>query len=465
MCNVEQVRKTDKDVKDGALDMTQGNPMGLILKFSIPLMIGNVFQQLYNIVDSIIVGNVVGESALAAVGTCFPVVLMVSALFAGIGNGAGVLIAQYFGARRFQTINRLSGTVYTALVVCALPLSLLGIMLSEPIMHMMNVPEEAMSIATTYLRVVFVGLVGSLGFNINAGILQGFGDSQTSLNFLVIACATNIVLDIILTVYWGMGVTGVALATVLSQFLSWILGFRYLNSAYGFLKIRILSFMFDKQQFAHVIKLAVPFGLQQVLFSIGIISLQSLVNQQGLAFMAGFNGANKIDSFLLMPTQSVAMALVAYSGQNIGANNLDRVKEGLKDSLVISAVLCIGAMVIVMPLSGKLMLLFSRNPEVIEAGQCYLITVLPFYMLMSAYFMMNSVMRGSGDMLMPMISTLIGLWLARIPAAYFLTTHFGPKFMFFSYGFGWFLGLCITGYYYLTGKWKKHICVDWTEKC
>lgn len=442
--------------KSGVTDMTQGNPYKLILIFSIPLLIGNVFQQLYNMVDSIVVGNYLGDKALAAVGTGFPIIFMLSSLFMGIGMGASIMISQYYGAKDMARVGRTVSTIYTALMVAIVPLSLIGVFLARPMLVLIQTPDDGtLEMAAIYMITIFVGMIGSLGYNVNAGILQGFGDSRTSLLFLLIASIINIVLDIVFTVFCGMGVFGVALATIIGQITSWLFGIYYINHHYESIHISLFSFTFDKALFKQAMKLGIPSGIQQALFSIGIMMLQSLVNSYGSNFMAGFNGANKIDSFAFMPIQSYSIALTTYTGQNVGANNYHRVSKGLRAGMVLSTVTCLAIGIPLYFLSDLAMRLFSQSQPVIQTGVTYLHSVLPFYVLLAAMFMFSGVMRGAGEMIVPMICSFMSLWLARVPAAYLLAHFFGRDAMFYSYVVGWVLGFVIGLSYYLTGRWKK----------
>lgn len=445
-----------KEKKATSIDMTEGSSYRLIISFTLPLLLGNVFQQLYNMVDSIVVGNVIGDQALAAVGTGFPIIFMLSSLFMGVGTGATIMISQFYGARDLEKVNQTVNTIYTALIIGIIPLSLVGVFFSEPLLRMMHVPDDGtLQMAKTYMVIIFIGIIGNLGFNINAGILQGLGDSRTSLLFLMIATVINIVLDLVLTIPIKMGVAGVALATIIAQIASWLFGVFYINKRYDFIDIKPQKFYFEKRLFWQAMKLGIPSGIQQALFSIGIMFMQSLVNSYGSNFMAGFNGANKIDTFAFLPVQSLSNALTTYTGQNIGAGNQHRVKEGLKASMVLSVGCCIVVGVLLYPTSGFMMRMFSQNPEVIDAGVAYLHGVLPFYFLLAAGFMFNSVLRGAGEMVIPMISSFIGLWLARLPAAYLFAHFFDKESIYYSYAVGWVLGLLISGLYYAGGKWKN----------
>ncbi len=437
-------------------DMTYGNPYKLILLFSLPLLIGNIFQQLYNMVDSIVVGNFVGEKALAAVGTGFPIIFLMSSLFMGIGTGATVMVSQFYGAKDFKRVNDTVNTIYTAMIIGVIPLSLLGIFLSEPLLRLIQVPDDGtLEMAKIYMIVIFIGIIGNLGFNINSGILQGLGDSRTSLIFLLIAAIINTVLDLVFVIVFHWGVMGVALATIIAQVFSWLFGIWFINRRYSQIHIRLLGFHFDKSLFKQAMKLGIPSGIQQALFSVGTLVMQSLVNSYGSAFMAGFNGANKIDTFAFMPIQSFTNAVTTYTGQNIGAGNHERVRMGLRAGMALSAGTSILMCFLVYPLSDFMMRMFSQNQEVIDAGVAYLHELMPFYALLAVSFCFNSVMRGAGEMIVPMISSLFSLWLVRVPSAYLLAHFFGGESIYYSYAIGWVVGILISGIYYATGRWKN----------
>ena len=437
-------------------DMTHGNPYKLILLFSLPLLVGNIFQQLYNMVDSIVVGNFVGEKALAAVGTGFPIIFLMSSLFMGIGTGATVMVSQFYGAKDLKRVNDTINTIYTAMIVGVIPLSLLGIFISEPLLRLIQVPNDGtLEMAKIYMIVIFIGIIGNLGFNINSGILQGLGDSRTSLIFLLIAAIINTVLDLVFVIVFHWGVMGVALATIIAQIFSWSFGVWFINRRYSQIHIRLLGFHFDKQLFKQAMKLGIPSGIQQALFSVGVLVMQSLVNSYGSSFMAGFNGANKIDTFAFMPIQSFTNAVTTYTGQNIGAGNHERVRKGLRAGMALSVGTSIIMCILVYPTSAFMMRMFSQNQDVIDAGVAYLHELMPFYALLAISFCFNSVMRGAGEMIVPMISSLFALWLVRVPSAYLLAHFFGGEMMYYSYTIGWIVGIIISGIYYATGRWKN----------
>ncbi len=433
--------------------MAEGSPPKIILRFALPMLVGNILQQLYNMVDSIVVGNYVGKLALAAVGTGFPIIFMLSAMFIGLGLGATVLISQYIGAGDMSNVQRTAQTIYTAMILGSIPISVIGILLSKPILLLINTPPDALPMANTYMRIIFLGMVGSFGYNVNAGILQGFGDSKSSLLFLAIATVINIVLDLTFVLVFHWDVAGVAIATIIAQAFSWIFGIFYMKKKYEVLNFPIFKFKFDKEIFNKIVKIGLPTGIQQTLFSIGIMSMQSLVNSYGSDFIAGFNAANKIDTFAFMPVQSFSNAITTFTGQNIGAKRMDRVHQGMKAGMIMSIIVCIICLLII-PFGPYLLGLFNSDPAVIESGMIYLNNVMPFYPLLAILFMLNGVIRGAGETIIPMVGTIISLWLGRIPAAYFIAHKFGNEYIFISYAIGWSIAMIISGIYYMSGKWK-----------
>ncbi|MEG1874483.1 MAG: MATE family efflux transporter [Angelakisella sp.] len=439
----------------GMTDMTTGSPLRLIFFFSLPLLAGNLFQQLYNMVDSMVVGRYVGDAALAAVGTGFPIFFMLSSLFMGVGSGATIIVSQYYGAGDMAGVRKTVDTIYTGMMVGSIPLTISGLLLSGPILHLIRVPADAFPMAHLYLLIIFGGVMGTLGFNINSGILQGLGDSKTPLIFLSIACVINVVLDLGFVLIFDWGVAGVALATIIAQFFSWIYGTIYINKKYPEIKVHPFSMHFCKHTFAKLMKLGIPIGVQQALFAVGIMALQALVNSYGSDFMAGFNGANKLDTFVFMPIQSFATAATTFVGQNIGANRMERVDHGTKVAIKLSMWVSVGVGILLL-LGGRAMMhLFSPSPAVIDAGWAYLVRIVPFYWMLACLFLLNSIMRGAGDIMVPMLSSILSLWLARVPSAYLLDHFFGRDNMFFCYLFGWIVGLAITLTAYLRGNWRK----------
>lgn len=443
-----------KAARSPSLDMTSGSPFKLILTFSLPLIAGSALQQLYNMVDSMVVGKFVGNTALTAVGAAFPVIFMLSGFFMGLGSGAMIIISQYYGAGQHENLRKTVDTMYTGLIVGGIPFSIIGVLLTNPFLTMLNIPPDAREETFLYMVIVMGGLLGSLGYNCNAGILQGLGDSRTPLLFLAIACVLNIILDILLVVVVPLGVAGVAIATVVAQTFSWIFGILYINKKFPEIKIRPFNFKFDKRIFSQILRLGLPLGVQQSLFSLAAILMTRLVNSYGSAYAAGFNAANKLDTFAFLPIQGISTAATTYTGQNIGAGKTERVRGGIKASLGLCFLFCIIGLLVI-PAGPFLMRLFTDDPLVVDAGMAFIYRIMPFYFLLAINFTINSVMRGAGESVIPLIGAMVNMWLARVPTAYLLAHFFGRDSMHFSYAIGWVFGLAISLPYFLTGKWKN----------
>lgn len=436
-------------------NMTIGNPAKLIIKFSLPLLIGNILQQMYNIVDSIVVGNFAGKEALAAVGNSFIINFLLISLFMGMGMGATILISQFFGAKNEQKVKLTIETVYIAMIIGSILVTVIGLVFSRPILKLMNTPEgQTMELSVLYLKTIFIGTIASFGFNINSSILQGIGDSKTSLLFLTIATVANIILDLVFVAIFKMGVFGAALATIIAQLIAFIYSIIYINRMNSFIHITMPHKMhFDSNLMIHITKLGLPAGFQNMLFCFGTIVLQRLVNGYGPGFMAGYSAVNKIDSFVFLPITSVSTAITTYVGQNVGANQIDRVKKGVRSSCLMSCSLCIVISALVFFFGKFLLMAFSRDTEVLTTGIEYLHRLIPFYFLLAIIFILNSAMRGAGQSMIPLVSSMISLLLARVPSAYILDHFFGKYNIFWCFLVGWIIGILITVPYYLSNRW------------
>lgn len=435
--------------------MTQGPPLGHIVRFSIPLLIGNLFQQLYNMVDSVVVGQFVGATALAAVGIGFPVTFLLSSIFLGFSMGATVMIAQYIGGEDRASVGSTIDTLYSALLVSIVPLTLVGLAISRPMLVLIHCPEDALEEAAVYTMVIFAGMIGSLGYNINTGILQGLGDSRSPLVFLVIACGVNIALDLLFVLAFGLGVLGVALATILAQMVSWVIGIFYINRHYPYIRIRFFRLSIDPLLLRRLVRIGIPSAVQQCQFAVVTLLMQIVINDFGTDFTAGFSAANKIDTFVFMPIGSFSTAVTTYVGQNIGACRLDRVKRGVRSTVALSLAVSVVLSVLVLLFRTPLMSLFNSQSAVVASGNAYLLRVLSPMPLFALLFVLNSVLRGAGCTVVPMISSIVSMWAARLPAAYLLARLFGQNELYWSYPFGWILGLAITLPVYLRKRWLQ----------
>ena len=436
--------------------MTEGKPIRLISRFAFPMLLGNLLQQAYNIVDSVVVGNFVGKEALAAVGNSFIVMLLLVSVFTGIGIGASILIAQFFGSGQKEKLQSTVDTLYIAMVVGAAVITVSGIVCARPFLNLMNTPQgDTMEMSALYLKTMFAGTFVSFGYNINNAILQGVGDSKSSLLFLSIATVINIVLDLVFVTVFDMGIFGVALATLIAQCAAFLFGVWYRNRTITLFRISLRHIKFDMSILSRCIRIGLPAGVQNALFSIGTVVLQRLVNGHGSAFMAGYSATNKIDTFVFMPLLSFANATSTYVGQNIGAKKLDREKQGVRSTLFISIVLSVSISILIMVLGRYLLMAFTHDEEVLHTGQEFIMRLMPGYFLLAVIFILGAAVRGAGKSLMPMVITFVSLIIVRVPSAYLFNYISGKYDIFWCYAAGWLAGALIITPYYLSGRWEK----------
>lgn len=438
----------------GLRNMTECSPAGHIFYFALPLLLGSFLQQLYNMVDSWVVGNYAGDASLAAVGVGYPVIFMFTSLFMGLSGGGTVVIAQFYGAGNMGRVRDAVDTVYTAFMVSVIPITLLALGLVKPVLLLMQVRSDAWAESWLYLAVVSAGLVGAIGYNLNAGILGGLGNSRTTLLFLAISSVMNIVLDLVFVLGLGMGVLGVALGTIISQAFSWLFGLFYINRRYPAIAIRPFSRRFDRALFRQIMGIGLPAGIQMSLVALGAMVVMSKINSFGKEYAAAYNVGSKLDSLAFLPVQSLSNAVTAFVGQNTGAKRPERVRRGIRITTAAS-VAWSAVMLVLIPLGPTLVGLFSDTPAVIHAGSVYLRCIMPFYVLFSVMFCLNNAMRGAGDSLFPMLDVIFSLILVRVPAVYWFADHYGPDYMYYGVGVGWCVGFTLSVVYYLSGRWKR----------
>jgi len=320
-------------------DLTIGNEYKVILKFSIPILIGNLFQQLYNIIDSIIVGNFLGKNDLAAVGFSFNITLLLLALSMGITMGTSIIISQYYGAKDMHSIKKAIDTSYVFSFILSIIVTVLGICFSESILIFFKVPSEVLPLAKVFLNTILIGTVCSFGYNTITNVLRGLGDSKTSVYFLIISAILNIILDIVFVILLKMGIQGAALGTVISQTFAFIGTYTYMNRIYPQCRFNIKHIEFDNKILKLSLKIGIPSVMQQLFISIGFLTVQVLINSFGASAMAAYTVASKIDSFAEIPTINLGKALSNFVAQNIGANLHNRVNKGYSASLIMGTVI------------------------------------------------------------------------------------------------------------------------------
>ncbi len=437
-------------------DLTVGGESSNIVAFALPMLLGNIFQQFYNMVDSFVVGRFIGPAALAAVGTSFPVIFLMLSLIMGVAMGASILISQYFGAGNREKVRITVDTAYTFLFCAGIAVSILGVAAAYPILSLLHVPEEIREPAAAYLRITFAGMLPIFGFNAISAVLRGLGDSKTPLFLLIGSTLVNIVLDLVFVLAFGGGVASVAWATVIAQGTAFVGGLVYLDSRNDLVRVRIRGLVFDRDIFRAQIRLGIPTGIQQTLVSIGIMAITRIVNGFGTTVMAGFAAASRLDSLAMMPAMNLSQAITTFTGQNIGAGLPDRVKRGHRAALAIGIGISVFITVVMILFGSVLMSIFSADPEVVAVGSKYLLIVGLFYWLFVIMFINNGVLRGAGDAIVPMISTLLALYLVRIPCAILLSgpAGLGPDGIWWAIPSGWVMGAIFSSVYYASGRWK-----------
>jgi putative MATE family efflux protein len=440
----------------GAQDMTRGSALRNIIAFSIPLLIGNIFQQLYNTVDALVVGNAAGSNALAAVGASGQVIFFFVSLFIGISTGAGVLISQAFGAHDQDRLRRTVSTMYALTLYVGIFLSVAGFLLAGPILRLLQTPEEIMQDSIAYLRIIFVGMLVSAAYNTIGGVLRAVGDSITPLIFLVVATVVNIALDLLFVLSFGWGVMGVALATIIAQGISAILSIIRVNRMGDALRLNFKSMKIDREILPGILRIGLPSGIQQISISLGSMAIQGLVNSLGVAVVAGNTAFGRIDTFTSMPMMTISMAITTYVGQNIGARRIDRVERGIKISIVLVLIVAALMSSISIVFAEQLLGLFVPGEHnVIAAGLDIVYRITPFYFLLGIMFCMSGVMRGAGEARVPMITSIMSVVVVRVPLAYLLYNIFGTAAsIWWAVSIGWALGCLVQFFYYRFADWR-----------
>ena len=440
-------------------DFTSGHEGKLIFKFAAPMLIGNIFQQLFSVVDSIVVGKFIGKEALAAVGASFPVIFIMISMIMGLVMGTTVVISQYFGAKDMVKVKRAIDTMYICCAIIGVIATITGILISGPILRFIDLPEELMPQATLYLKIYLSGILIFFGFNGTSAVLRGLGDSKTPLYFLIIASVANIILVILFVGVFRWGVGGAASATLLANAIAFGLAIWWLNKTHKLIRISIKGLNFDREIFRQSLRIGLPTAVQQTLVAMGGIALMGIVNKFGTEVIAGYSVSSRLDSLALVPAMSFSQALSAFVGQNIGANKIERIRNGLIATIKMSGIVTIATTLFIIIWGHVIMSMFTNDQEVIRIGNQYLTVVSLFYPAFTMMFIYNGVTRGAGDTLMPMIFSLISLWLIRIPFAWFLSARFGVQGIWWSIPAGWMIGYMLSYFYYKTGRWKTKAVV------
>ncbi len=437
------------------IDMTKGKPSKLILYFAFPMILGNIFQQVYNLVDTIVVGKFIGSNALAAVGSSFAIIVFITSIIIGLSMGVSVLLSQFYGAKELE---KMKETIITATIVIGfvtIILMIVSLMFIDNILALFNMPQQLIEDSKSYLIIILVGLLFTYVYNLGTALLRAIGDSKRPLYFLIISSVINIFLDLIFVINLNLGVKGVALATIIAQGVSAILVVIYISKKVTFIKFTIKDIKFKKESFLLVIRYSVLTSIQQSIMNLGILIVQGLVNSFGVVVMAAFAAAVKIDSFAYMPVQDFGNAFSTYVAQNKGANLEERIIDGIKSAGKVIIIFSIITTSLVLIFSKNLMLLFVNKgeSEVIRIGVEYISIVAIFYFLIGFLFMFYGLFRGLGELKTSILLTIASLG-TRVILAYILAeTILMEKGIWFSVPIGWALADTI-GIIFLN-KYKK----------
>ena len=443
------------------LDLTQGTPWKGALRFALPLLLGNLLQQLYNTADTIIVGNYVSDHALSAVGACTSLTMLFTALALGFSIGAGVLAAQYFGAQKLGEVRRYAATSIVLFLALGAVMSVLGAVLARPLLAgLLQTPEALLEMAVTYFMIYTVGLIFQFGYNIAAALLRAIGDSKATLYFLLASSLLNVVLDLLLVAVVKLGVAGAAIATVFSQLLSCVLSFWYMHRKYEFLRFSVRQLRFEPALAGRVLAVGAPMAVQQSVVSCGFMFMQRLVNACGEDMVASFTVGSRIENYLILPTLSFQSTMATYTGQNIGAKRPDRVSRGLQQ--VIGLAICI-----TLPLSAaayflapQIISLFAISGQAAAYCAQHLHLAAWAVLVFAVYFPCNGLLQGAGEGLYATACAALALGV-RVALAYLLvkTALFGVAAIWWSQLLAWVVTLIFCYCHYFRGTWKARSLV------
>lgn len=438
-------------------DMTKGNPLKLILSFSVPMLIGNIFQQVYNFVDAAIVGKFVGAAALAAVGSTGTIISVMICLMMGLTSGAGIIISQCFGSRNFDELRKtVTGLIYVVGSL-AVVTSVAGVFISRPLLAFLNTPDNVIDEAVKYINVIFIFTIGTAMYNATGAILRSLGDSKTPLYALIISSILNVGLDLLFVVVFKMGVVGAATATVIAQLVSAVYCVIHIVRHSEQLNLKGITLKTTKRSIKRIFRTGLPAAFESCLIAMGTMSVQRLVNSFGAMTMAGYTAAVKIDSIAIAPIISIGTSLSVFAGQNMGAGNIDRIKKGLYQTLFSLIGICIVIAVGIVVFRNQLLGVFldkATAMEAINVGSKYLTIVCVAYIVAAVMRTYLNVLRGAGDVNTSAVAGVLEL-IGRIIFAYILVRPFGSTGIWIATPLAWAMGASVPVIRYYSGKWKN----------
>ncbi len=446
-----------------AVDMTEGKPWEKILVFTFPMLLGNIAQQLYNTVDSVVVGKYVGDNALAAVGSAGPIFNLLLVLFIGVSVGAGIMVSQYFGAKKREELSVTIGNCITLTAIVSVIIMVVGTLVSRPLLMLLKTPDSIIDWCASYLQIMFLGIAGCAYYNILCGILRGLGDSISALLYLIVASILNIILDLWFVIQFDMGVAGVALATVIAQGVSAVLCMLKLMKMADYFDFGVKYFRLEKRISFNVVRLGLPSGVTQAIMSMAMLLVQSLTNSFGEQFIAANVIVMRVDGFAMLPNMSFGTALTTYAGQNVGAGKYDRVTKGAKQGTLMAAGTSTVITATILFFGHFLMGLFTDTEALIQLSMNMMRILAVGYIAMAVTQSLSGIMRGAGDTMTPMWISIVQTIGLRVPLAYGLVylskSEEYPigrrELVYVSLVISWVLGSILTGIFYARGKWKN----------
>lgn len=437
------------------IDMTTGHIMTKVILFALPIIIGNVLQQLYTTVDTLVIGNYCGHTSLAAVGTSSQPVEVLLCVFLGIGTGVSILVSQYAGAKEEDKVISVAKTATSLIFIVGVPIAVIGWFFTPFMLDFMNVPEDTWNAALVYTRVIFLGTLGNLGYNMNAGILRGLGDSKASLWFLVVSCIVNVVLDIVLVAYVGMDVSGAALATTIAMCISWIVSIVYIKTKFSNLKFTFLPSYLSIKMLKRILSIGLPIGLNNSLYSFGHVALQTLVNANGSVFMAGVSVAGRITGCANIAITGLSSASTTFSGQNFGAKKYKRLKEGHLRIPVSSGLITLIFGIFFIFIHKPILKYFTKDEMVLMYASRQVVIMLLSQWFYAIFNSIICIVNGIGKVRYTTVVNILMLWAVRIPSAYLICKFFDGTWVMLCFPISFcFAMICMVSYYILSKDWR-----------
>lgn len=437
--------------------MIEGNIWKQLIWFSIPLILGNLFQQLYNTVDSIVVGKFIGDNALAAVNSSGAIIDLIVSFFMGLSVGSGVVISNHFGAQNDQEVQDSVHTAMALTIACGIITTIIGVLFTPTILKLVNVDPVVMDNSVLYLKLYFSGIIGLVTYNMGSGILRATGDSRTPLYFLIISSLTNIILDILFVYQFKMGIAGVAYATIIAQLLSAALTILKLMKTDNVYKLHLNKIRFHKKILIRIIQIGFPSAIQNGIVSLSNVVVQANINSFGKNAMAGAGSYTKIDGFAILPVLSFSMALTTFTGQNAGAEKYDRVKQGAKIGITLSIITTLSISLVLLLFAPQILSIFSSNKEVIAYGTLMMKCVLPGYILLAISHCIAGVLRGVGLTKIPMAIMILCWCICRIIWITIMVSLFHDiRFVFMGWPVTWLISAILFIWYYRKVNWLSY---------